>query len=63
MPNVKDPLTGVHGTFAVDRDVVKLKDVRASAGPEGSLTAKGRLPLTPEAAEKVRIFFYLKPKK
>ena len=43
----------MHGTFTVDRDVVRLKDVRAAAGPEGSVTAKGRLPLTAQAAEKV----------
>ena len=54
MPNLKEPLAGVHGTFTVERDVVKLKDVRASAGPEGHVSAKGRLPLTPSAAHRVR---------
>lgn len=54
VPSLKEPLSAVHGTFTVERDVVKLKDVRANAGSEGKVSARGRLPLTPQAAGKVR---------
>ena len=47
---LKEPLSGVHGTFTIDRDFVKLKDIRANTGPAGRVTATGRLPVTPQAA-------------
>lgn len=54
MPHLKEPLTGVAGTLVVERDVLKVKDLKAAAG-DGKLAARGRLPLTPGAARRVRV--------
>lgn len=53
MPHLREPLTGVAGTLVVERDVLKVKDLKAAAG-DGRVMAKGRLPLTPQAAKQVR---------
>lgn len=55
MPHLREPLTGVAGALAVEGEVLKVKDLKGSAGEEGRLTAKGRLPLTPRAAREVRL--------
>lgn len=55
MPHLREPLTGVAGSLAVEGDVLKVKDLKGSAGEEGRLAAKGRLPLTPRAATEVQL--------